>query len=128
MAENKFKRYLWLLSTVKTFGPITFDGINYYWRRSSLNDDKEGLPSHVIGVNNKETIVNVNFGVLFPLTDGNELDYKDIKWFDECIIDESLAHENYDGFKVIENGVERIIQPTNKAYLEWRDKMLKRNQ
>lgn len=44
MAENKFKRYLWLLSTVKTFGPITFDGINYYWRRSSLNDDKEGLP------------------------------------------------------------------------------------
>lgn len=87
-----------------------------------------GLPNHVIGVNKKETIVNVNFGVLFPLTDGNELDYKDIKWFDECVIDESLALENYDGFKVIENGVERIIQPTNKAYLEWRDKMLKRNQ
>ena len=41
---NKFKRCLWLINTIRTFGPITFEDINRRWERSSLNDSGEPLP------------------------------------------------------------------------------------
>lgn len=44
MANNLFKRYLWLINTIKSFGPISFDGINIQWLKSSLNELEEDLP------------------------------------------------------------------------------------
>ena len=44
MAENKFKRYLWLVNTIRAYGPISFEDINERWNRSSLNYEGEDLP------------------------------------------------------------------------------------
>ena len=38
MATNKFKKHLWLLNTIRSFGPISYENINRLWLRSSLND------------------------------------------------------------------------------------------
>lgn len=44
MADNKFKKYLWLINTIKSFGPISYDGINRLWLKSSLNEWGDDLP------------------------------------------------------------------------------------
>lgn len=44
MADNIFRKYLWLISTIRTFGPITYDDINSYWKRSYLNQLGTNLP------------------------------------------------------------------------------------
>ena len=38
MAEDLFKRYIWLVDTIYQAGKITFDEINYKWVISSLSD------------------------------------------------------------------------------------------
>ena len=44
MAGIKFKKYLWLMNTIKSMGPISFDEINCLWKRSSLNEFGDELP------------------------------------------------------------------------------------
>lgn len=44
MANNLFKKYLWLMNTIKSFGPISYDSINRLWERSALNELGEELP------------------------------------------------------------------------------------
>ena len=43
MATTSFKRCLWLINTVRTFGPISFDDISRRWENSALNDSGEPL-------------------------------------------------------------------------------------
>ena len=43
MSQSKFKRCLWLVNTVRSFGPLTFEAISRRWESSSLNDDGEPL-------------------------------------------------------------------------------------
>ena len=61
MAENKFRRYLWLVNTIRAYGPISFEGINEYWMRSSLNYDGERLSKKTFH-NHCEMIAEI-FGV-----------------------------------------------------------------
>lgn len=44
MAGNVFNRYLWLINTIRTFGPISYEEINALWLRSKLNEYGEDLP------------------------------------------------------------------------------------
>lgn len=44
MADNLFRKYLWLVSTLKAFGPISYDRINERWHRSILNPYGVDLP------------------------------------------------------------------------------------
>ena len=44
MAGNKLNRYLWLINTIRTLGPISYDQINECWLRSNLNEFGDGLP------------------------------------------------------------------------------------
>lgn len=44
MANNLFKKYLWLINTIRTFGPISYEEINALWLRSQLNEYGEELP------------------------------------------------------------------------------------
>lgn len=44
MANNLFKKYLWLMNTIKSFGPISYESINRLWERSTLNELGEELP------------------------------------------------------------------------------------
>ena len=44
MANNLFKRYFWLINTIRTFGPISYEQINEYWQRSCLNEYGGELP------------------------------------------------------------------------------------
>ena len=44
MANNLLKKYLWLINTIRTFGPISYEEINALWLRSRLNEYGEELP------------------------------------------------------------------------------------
>ena len=44
MANNLFKKYLWLINTIRTFGPISYEEINELWIRSKLNEFGDDLP------------------------------------------------------------------------------------
>ena len=44
MANILLKRYFWLINTIRTFGPISYEQINRYWLRSCLNETGEDLP------------------------------------------------------------------------------------
>ena len=41
--DNLIKKYFWLITTIRTFGPLSFEQINGYWRRSRLNYYNEDL-------------------------------------------------------------------------------------
>ena len=43
MATTSFRRCLWLINTVRTFGPISFEDISRRWENSALNDSGEPL-------------------------------------------------------------------------------------
>ena len=44
MAKQLFRRYIWLIDTIRSANGITFEEINRKWMYSSLNDDGEELP------------------------------------------------------------------------------------
>ena len=44
MAKQLFRRYIWLIDTIRNTNGISFEEINRKWRNSSLNDDGEDLP------------------------------------------------------------------------------------
>lgn len=44
MATSTFRRCLWLVNTIREFGPITFEEISRRWESSSLNDEGDPLP------------------------------------------------------------------------------------
>lgn len=44
MAEKKFNECLWLLNTIRSFGPITYEEINSLWKKSSQNKSGKGIP------------------------------------------------------------------------------------
>lgn len=41
MASNLFKKYIWLVDTIRSMGPISFADINERWQRSILSDGKQ---------------------------------------------------------------------------------------
>ena len=43
MSGSKFKRCLWLVNTIRSFGPISFEDISRRWEFSPLNDYKSPL-------------------------------------------------------------------------------------
>ena len=44
MAKQLFRRYVWLIDTIKSSNGITMEEINRKWRRSSLNESGEDIP------------------------------------------------------------------------------------
>jgi len=44
MLNNLFNRYIWLVDTIYTFGPITFDEINRRWALSRYNEEHIDIP------------------------------------------------------------------------------------
>ena len=44
MADHLLRRYFWLVDTIRTFGPMTYQDINDRWRRSILNEYGQDLP------------------------------------------------------------------------------------
>ena len=44
MTDNKFNRYLWLLNTIRSFGPITFEDIDRRWQDSTMNEYGCSMP------------------------------------------------------------------------------------
>ena len=44
MANTLLRRYFWLINTIRSFGPISYEQINEYWQRSRLNEYGEDLP------------------------------------------------------------------------------------
>lgn len=50
-----FKRYLWLVDIISTFGPITLKDISEKWVNSSLNDEQMKLPRETF-IHHKEAV------------------------------------------------------------------------
>lgn len=44
MADNLLRRYFWLIDTIRSYGPLTYEDINALWRRSYLNEYGLDLP------------------------------------------------------------------------------------
>lgn len=44
MADHLLRRYFWLVDTIRTFGPMTYQDINDHWQRSYLNEYGQDLP------------------------------------------------------------------------------------
>lgn len=44
MADNLLRRYFWLIDTIRSYGPMTYEDINAFWRRSYLNEYGQDLP------------------------------------------------------------------------------------
>lgn len=99
MAENKFRRYLWLLSTIKSFGPLNFEDINYYWHRSTLNEDGVGLPkktffNHCQAISeifNIDIICDRKNGYKYYIDECLQADKWQAGFLNELVIQESIS-------------------------------------
>jgi len=61
MAKNYFKRYVWLIDTIRNHGYITFSDISDLWQRSAQNEDGSYLPERTF-FNHREAIKEI-FGI-----------------------------------------------------------------
>ena len=43
MSVSKVRRCIWLVTTIRTHSPISFDDLSWRWEKASFNDDKEPL-------------------------------------------------------------------------------------
>ncbi|MDP4270037.1 MAG: WYL domain-containing protein, partial [Bacteroidota bacterium] len=60
MANNLFRRYIWLIDTVNSYGPITYEEISAKWERCSFSGGNK-LPLRTLH-NHREAIAE-NFGI-----------------------------------------------------------------
>ena len=101
MAENKFRRYLWLLSVVRSFGPITFDDINYYWHRSVLNEDGADLPKKtffnhcqaISDIFNVDIVCDRKNGFKYHLDESLQSDQWQSAFLNDLVIRESIIED-----------------------------------
>lgn len=61
MAKNYFKRYIWLLETLRSRGPLTLKQLQSHWLRSSVNDDYTELAPRTLS-NHITSILDI-FGI-----------------------------------------------------------------
>ena len=61
MAKNYFNRYVWLIDLINRHGYISMPEINDAWRRSSLNEDGQGIPERTF-FNHRDAILDT-FGL-----------------------------------------------------------------
>ena len=93
MAKNYFNRYVWLLSTIRMRGPITFEELSKEWANCSLNEARESyLPKRTFH-NHKEAIedtfgIEIKYsqtekGYYLDTSDDPAAEYK--QWLLDCI-------------------------------------------
>jgi len=114
MAENKFKRYLWLINTIRAFGPISFEDINNHWIKSSLNISGEDLPKKTFH-NHCEMIAEI-FGVDVSCERKGGYKY----YFDEDLQKEKWLSAFLDSL-AIQNAIEEDSGMKNRILLKEKD-------
>lgn len=61
MAKDSFRRYIWLLDTLRRYGRITLKELKAQWKISSVNDEGKSLPDRTFA-NYKVNIEQI-FGI-----------------------------------------------------------------
>lgn len=100
MAQHYFNRYIWLISTIKTLGPITFKDLNRKWKDSPLNETREDLSERTF--HNHRIAVEDTFGIKISYTrpDGYYIDTNGLEdgsfreWMLDCLQVNNLLEES----------------------------------
>lgn len=91
MAENLFKRYVWLLTTISRYGGLTYSEISDKWQRSALNETHDRLPRRTF--NNHLAKIREIFGIEIRSTSGFQYRIVESSDIDMSNLEESmLAH------------------------------------
>lgn len=61
MAKNYFKRYVWLIDTIRRYGHIPLSDISSKWENSSVNDEREPLAERTF--HNHRQAIEDTFGI-----------------------------------------------------------------
>ena len=121
MAKNYFKRYIWLLETLRSRGPLTLKQLQSHWLRSSVNDDYTELAPRTLS-NHITSILDI-FGIeilcnrsdnTYYINNEDDIGGSEVRnWMLEALSLNSLLNESV-GFK------DRIIfgnVPSSRKYL-----------
>ena len=100
MAQHYFNRYIWLISTIKTLGPITLKDLNRKWKDSPLNETREDLSERTF--HNHRIAVEDTFGIKISYTrpDGYYIDTNGLEdgsfreWLLDCLQVTNLLAES----------------------------------
>lgn len=100
MAQHYFNRYIWLISTIKTLGPITLKDLNRKWKDSPLNETREDLSERTF--HNHRIAVEDTFGIKISYTrpDGYYIDTNGLEdgsfreWMLDCLQVNNLLEES----------------------------------
>ncbi len=100
MAQHYFNRYIWLISTIKTLGPITLKDLNRKWKDSPLNETREDLSERTF--HNHRIAVEDTFGIKISYTrpDGYYIDTNSLEdgsfreWMLDCLQVNNLLEES----------------------------------
>ncbi|MBO4529209.1 MAG: WYL domain-containing protein [Paludibacteraceae bacterium] len=120
-----FKRYLWLVNTIKDAGHISMQDINNKWRNASLNDNKEEYIPKKTFYRHKESVEKL-FGISIKHQSSDntyyieeELETDDLKeWLLNSFSVYNLLQEGYDMkdvilFERIPSGTEYLLTILN---------------
>ncbi len=91
MAQHYFNRYIWLISTIKTNGPITLKELDRKWKESPLNETRDNLYERTF--HNHRMAIEETFGIKISYTrpDGYYIDTNSLEdgsfreWMLDCL-------------------------------------------
>ena len=100
MAQNYFKRYLWLLDTIKRHGHITLAELSRIWELSPYNTTGEPLSERTF--HNHRIAIEETFGINidYERPDGYYISTDDMEdgsikeWLLDCVLVNNLVGES----------------------------------
>ncbi|MBP5517288.1 MAG: WYL domain-containing protein [Bacteroidales bacterium] len=100
MAQHYFNRYIWLISTIKTNGPITLKELGKKWKESPLNETRDNLYERTF--HNHRMAIEETFGIKISYTrpDGYYIDTDSLEdgsfreWMLDCLQVNNLLEES----------------------------------